>query len=123
MSIAVQEGIHFTLDQGEGTGVPVAQTFAGLDDAEQVILARWLHRVGTRISLERGINLAIDLSARPWNIAGVSVVIGVFEAGKDQASWLIVRAAGRWVLAQCSDGFVSDEMPSLQAVLDIIAPA
>ena len=62
----------------------------------------------------------MDLSVRPWAVTGVGVIIGVFEAGKDSASWLLCGnvPAGSW--SRCDDGFVSDVMTSLPAVLALI---
>ncbi len=37
----------------------------------------WLDDAGTR-----GIDAAMDLSVRPWGIAGAGAIVGVFEAGR-----------------------------------------
>ena len=115
MSFAVKDGVRFTAGRGKETWVPAARTFAGLDDADRRILAGWLDRAGAR-----GIEVALDLSMRPWNIAGVQAIVGVFEAGRNSASWLLVRSSAGWMMARCDDGFVSDEMISLPAVLALI---
>jgi hypothetical protein len=89
--------------------------FAGLDEADHEVLSRWLARAGFR-----GIDAAIDLSARPWGVSSAGVIVGVFDAGEDRASWLIVGYHAGWTLARCSDGFISDVMTSLPAVLALI---
>ena len=116
MSFAFADGIRFTSGRGEEPWVPGARTFVGLDDADRQILAAWLVRAGRR----RGIDAAIDLSVRPWGVTDAGAVVGVFEAGKNRASWLVVRHGSGWMLARCADGFVSDVMPSLPAILALI---
>jgi hypothetical protein len=115
MSLAVTDGIRFTAGRGEETWVPGTGTFTGLDDADQQILSDWLDRAGIG-----GIDAALDLSVRPWGVLGAGAIVGVFEAGSSQASWLLVRQGSAWVLARCKDGFVSDEMSSLPAILALI---
>jgi hypothetical protein len=115
MSFAVNNGVRFTAGRGEETWVPGTGTFAGLDDDDRHTLSDWLDRAGMR-----GIDTAMDLSARPWGISDADAIVGVFEAGKDTASWLIVRSRFKWVLARCPDCFISDEMESLPAILALI---
>jgi hypothetical protein len=62
----------------------------------------------------------MDLSVRPWGVNGAGVIIGVFDAGEDRASWLIVGHSAGWTLARCGDGFISDVMISLPAALALI---
>jgi hypothetical protein len=112
---ATAENVRFTAGRDEGTWVPGAGTFAGLDTSDRQVLSDWLDRAGAR-----GIDVVMDLSLRPWNIAGVHAIVGVFEAGKGSASWLVVQAGSGWLLARCQDGFVSDEMTSLPAALALI---
>ena len=95
--------------------MPPTETFKGLDAADRKVLADWLVRAN-----ERGIDRAIDLSVRPWNVAGHPVVVGVFETDKPLASWLAVRLGIDWTLARCADGFVSDASASLLEILDLI---
>ncbi len=115
MSFAASNGVGFTVGEYEGTWVAGSSTFAGLDDADQQILSEWLARAGAR-----GIDAAIDLSVRPWGVHDAGVIIGVFDAGEDRASWLIVGHNAGWTLARCGDGFISDVMTSLPAVLALI---
>jgi hypothetical protein len=62
----------------------------------------------------------MDLSIRPWGVNGAGVIIGIFDTGEDRASWLIVGHNTGWTLARCGDGFISDVMTSLPAVLALI---
>jgi hypothetical protein len=115
MSFAAIEDIRFiTIGRGEETWVR-AHTYAGLDEAERQALSDWLDYAGAR-----GIDAAMDLSVRPWGVAGAGAIVGVFEAGKEKASWLLLRHEAGWTLARCADGFVSDAMFSLSATLALI---
>jgi hypothetical protein len=111
----VSNGVGFTVGGDEGTWVAGSSTFVGLDDADQQILSDWLVRAGAR-----GIDAAVDLSVRPWGVGGAGVIIGIFDAGEDRASWLVVGHNTGWTLARCGDGFISDVMTSLPAVLALI---
>jgi hypothetical protein len=116
MSFAVIEGVRFTtIGRDKETWVRRAQTYTGLDAADRQALSVWLDYAGAR-----GIDAAVDLSVRPWGIAGAGAIVGVFEAGKEKASWLLLRHSAGWTLARCADGFVSDAMFSLPAVLALI---
>jgi hypothetical protein len=95
--------------------VPRAQTYAGIDEADRLALLEWLDSAAPR-----GIDAVMDLSVRPWGIAGTGTIVGVFEAGKEDASWLLIRHWGGWTLVRCADGFVSDAMMSLPATLALI---
>lgn len=113
------------------------EAFAGLDLADRQVLADWLSvaRVG-QIATSGGIansswtdgpgqiDRVIDFARRPWNVAGLDAVIGIFEAGSPAASWLLVRYESRWVLAQVGDditgGTVSEVCDSLAEALDLI---
>jgi hypothetical protein len=112
---AVGKGIRFTNGGGEESWVPGSPTFTGLDDANRQVLSDWLDRAGVL-----GIDAALDLSVRPWGVSGAGAIVGVFAGGDDRASWLIVGHGSGWTLARCADGFVSDVMTSLPAVLALI---
>jgi hypothetical protein len=120
MSLAVSRGVRFIAGGIEETWVPGLPIFRGLDEADRQILSAWLSRVGSAGGGSRGIDAAMDLSVRPWGVSGVGAIIGVFEPGQDRASWLIVGHGSGWTLARCADGFVSDVMSSLPAVLMLI---
>ncbi len=87
--------------------------FTGLDTTDQQTLADWLDGA-------IGIDTVLDFAARPWNIAGASVIFGVFEVDQEKASWLVVRHGSGWTLARCADGFVSDVSASLPDILRLI---
>ena len=115
MSPAIGNGVRFTNGGTEESWVPGVPTFAGLEEADSKVLSDWLKRAGVR-----GIDAALDLSVRPWGVSGAGAIIGVFDAGDDRASWLIVGHGSGWTLARCADSFVSDVMTSLPAVLALI---
>jgi hypothetical protein len=106
---------RFTANRREASRVSQAGSFTRLDKADAQILADWLERAEAR-----GIDAAIDLSVRPWNIAGVRFIVGIFEKDRSEASWLIVRCSAGWMLARCSDGFVSDVSVALSDTLALI---
>jgi hypothetical protein len=112
---AISNGVRFTTGGSEVTWVPGPPTIMGLDDADRRILSAWLSAARAR-----GIDAAMDLSVRPWGVSGVGAIIGVFDIGQDRASWLIVGHGSGWTVARCADGFISDEMSSLPAVLALI---
>jgi hypothetical protein len=113
MSVAVKSDVRFNAGGGEATWVLRASRFTGLDIADQQALSDWLDDAA-------GIDTVRDLADRPWNIAGASVILGVFENDRDQASWLIVRYGSGWTLARCADGFVSDVFESLPDLFGLI---
>jgi hypothetical protein len=106
---------RFTVNRREASRVSQAHLCTRLDAADGRILSDWLEQAETR-----GIDAAIDLSLRPWNIAGVRIVVGIFERDRSQASWLIVGCPGGWLLAGCDNGFVSDVSVALSDILALI---
>ena len=113
MSFALAPGVDFNADQGEATWVLPAGTFTGLDAADRRALSDWLDDAD-------GIDTVMDFSMRWWNVAGTGGIFGVFEAGQEQAKWLIVRDDSGWMLLRCADRFVSDLMISLRDILGLI---
>jgi hypothetical protein len=113
VAFAAGSDLRFNSGRAKETWVPPAGTFAGLDIADRQVLSDWLDHAG-------GIDNVIDLAVRPWNIPGVAAVLGVFETGKNQASWLIVRYGPGWTLARCMDSSVSDISDSLPDILYLI---
>jgi hypothetical protein len=93
-------------------------TFIALDPANRDILTDWLATAGTGT-----IDTVIDLLPRPWNVAGPHTIIGVFEKGKETASWLIVGYGARWTLARCGDGYLSNACATLGEALRLIDDA
>jgi hypothetical protein len=98
---------------GEAGWMLEAGSFTALDTADRQAVSDWLDYAS-------GIDSVIDLAARPWNIPGASGILGVFEACRNQATWLIVRDTSGWVLAHCQDGFVSDVFDSMPEILRLI---
>lgn len=86
--------------------------FAGLDVADRQVLADWL-----ACKSPDGVDAVLDLTARPWNLAGIGPIIGVFEAAKLRATWLILRHPDGWLLIDPGDGSVSDLCATLAGVL------
>jgi hypothetical protein len=119
MGFAVRSGVRFNTGRDEdirvSRPVPGPATVTGLDEAERHTLADWLE--GAR---GRGIDMVMDFSVRDWNVAGVAAIVGVFEADKYAATWLVVRNGSSWFLARCSDGLVSGGSKSLAHVLGLI---
>lgn len=91
-----------------------AEAFAGLTPAERRELAKWLRHCSDVSAVE-------DLSARSWNIPGARTILGVFEAGRDRASWLLIHDGWDWTVGSCDTGMVSDPPLPLHDVLALIA--
>jgi hypothetical protein len=106
---------RFTVNRREASRVSQERSFMGLEWADGQILSDWLEQAEAR-----DIDAAIDLSLRPWHIAGVPVIVGIFERNRSEASWLIVRSPAGWMLAGCSDGSISDVSTALTDVLALI---
>jgi hypothetical protein len=106
---------RFTANRREASRVSQTRSFMGLDGADGQILSDWLEQAQTR-----GIDTAIDLSVRPWNVAGVQIIVGIFERDRSKASWLIVHCPAGWMLAGCSDGSISEVLAALSDVLALI---
>jgi hypothetical protein len=113
MTFAVTSEVRFNAGQAEATWVLPTGSFTGLDTVDRQALSDWLDAT-------TGIDTVMDLTARPWNVAGAGVILGVFETDKQQASWLIVRYSDGWTLARCADGFVSDVSNNLPDLLRMI---
>ncbi|WP_428491320.1 hypothetical protein [Rhodopila sp.] len=90
-----------------------AGTFTGLDIADRQTLADWLEDAD-------GIDTVMDFSPRRWNVAGARGILGVFEAGREIATWLIVREGSGWILLRCRDGSISNLTSRLADVLRLI---
>jgi hypothetical protein len=97
-------------------------TFAALDPVSRDMLSDWLLSATSAVGRGR-IDTVLDLSPRPWKVAGTSCVIGVFEPGAKSASWLIVGYGTGWTLAQCRSGSVSEPGVTLAEALEQIDEA
>jgi hypothetical protein len=113
MTFAMASDDRFNTGRGGATWVLPAGTFTGIDTADRQALSDWMDGA-------IGIDAVMDFSVRPWNVAGTNAIFGAFEAGNDQAAWLIVRHGPGWMLVRCADGFVSDVSVSLRDILDLI---
>ncbi len=113
MPMVVRSDVHYNVRKYRAICVLPERTSTGLDRAERQALSEWLDTAA-------GIDTAMDLGVRPWNIPGATAIIGVFETGSDQASWLVVRCDQGWMLARRTDGYISDVFASLQDILDLI---
>jgi hypothetical protein len=116
MTPAVNPTIFFNPDRGEASWMLQTGTFTALDPASRDSLSNWLARVGC-------IDTVLDLSPRPWKVAGARTIIGVFEEGKDQASWLIIGQCSVWTLARCDDGSIAGPCATLAEILRLIDAA
>ena len=92
-----------------------AGSFARLDPVDREVLSDWHKTIA-----DRSIDMIIDMSLRAWNTAGARVIIGVFEKGKDTASWLVVGYHDSWILVHCANGTASAEFATLAEVLTLI---
>ena len=113
MTFADPAHVRINADEGEASLALPAGTFIGLDIADRHVLSDWLDRTA-------GIDSIMDFSVRPWNVAGARGIFGVFEAGKEKATWLIVRDARGWMLLDCRDSFISDLTMGLVDILGLI---
>jgi hypothetical protein len=96
-------------------GLFMGLAFSGLDSADGQILSDWLKQAEAC-----GINAAVDLSVRPWHVAGAPVIVGIFEKNRSKASWLVVRCTAGWMLVGCSDGSISEVSAMLTDILALI---
>jgi hypothetical protein len=106
---------RFTVNRREASRVSQACSFTELESADGQILSDWLEQARAR-----GIDTAIDMSVRPWNVVGVRIVVGIFERDRLEATWLIVHCPAGWMLAGCSDGSISEVLAALSDVLALI---
>ncbi|WP_428484017.1 hypothetical protein [Rhodopila sp.] len=92
------------------------EAFAGLDPNDRQVLADWL-----ATAKPGEVKTICDFTPRPWHLAALEVVIGVFESGRPLASWLLVRYQSCWVLATVDDDAVSEVCDSLTEALGLIS--
>ena len=93
------------------------QTFGTLTEAQRRHLLGW--HDAARAS---GIDSIEDLTQRPWPQCNVDTIIGVFEADRLLATWLIVGQGGEWAVACCRDSTISEPVSTLADALQIVCP-
>ena len=69
MTFAVKSDVRFNVGWGEATWVLPAGIFTGLDTPDRQALLDWLDGAD-------GIDAVMDLTVRPWNIAGAHAILG-----------------------------------------------
>jgi hypothetical protein len=94
-----------------------ALAFSALTANERSCLQVWQD-----VAQAIGVDAVEDLLARPWPCPVAETIIGIFTHGDDQARWLVVGQDGRWVVACCASGGVSDPFDSLTDALSLICP-
>jgi hypothetical protein len=99
----------------EVSAMPPAGRFEGLEDTDRQVLERWLAGVS-----HLGIDAAIDLSSRPWNLPASCVIIGVFKRGAKVASWLLVGDGLGWTLVNCATNDIAGAADTLASALALI---
>lgn len=89
--------------------------FVGLSAQERRLLRDW-----RAAAWAVGVDAIEDLASRPWPYPMSGIVIGVFEAGVESASWLVIGHNGSWAVASCAEGSVSPPFHSLAEALAVI---
>lgn len=95
--------------------MPSTGSSPGLNRTDRQVLAAWLARVD-----RSRIDIAADLTRRHWNVADARAIIGIFEPGRNDASWLAVAGPGGWSLIDCTSGRASSACASLEDALALI---
>jgi len=95
------------------------EVFIDLDPDDRQVLADWL-----AIAVVGRVDRVIDFARRPWKVAGLEIVIGIFKTGSSTASWLLLWYEFHWVVAQVGDerkgGAVSEVCDNLAEALGLI---
>jgi hypothetical protein len=89
--------------------------FPALTAGERVHLEEWQRTVWLH-----GIDAVEDLAQRSWPCAVADTIIGVFRQGENQAAWLVVGQDGKWAVASCASGDVSQPVDSLADALSLV---
>ena len=89
--------------------------FIGLSAQERRLLRDW-----RTAAWPAGVDAIEDLASRPWPHPISGIVIGVFEAGAESATWLVIGHNGSWAVASCAEGSVSPPFDSLAEALAVI---
>lgn len=88
-----------------------------LGAADRAALSRWLSGPAAG-----RIEAAIDLTPRPWNVDAAHAVIGLFEHGRSNASWLVINSRTGWAVADCATGDIRGASPTLARALALAMP-
>jgi len=88
------------------------EEFGGLRPTERPYLEHW-----KRAARGVGVDAVEDLAQRPWPCSVDGAVIGVFIAGDEATTWLVVEHNGRWAVACCADNTLSHSVDSLAEAL------
>jgi hypothetical protein len=112
-SLADRLRIRFKPECGETFWMQHAEILTALDPASRASLAAWL------AATDR-IDDVLDLSPRAWHVPGDRTILGLFEKGKPQATFLIVAEQSIWTLAACDAGWVSGPHTTLADILALI---
>jgi hypothetical protein len=99
------------------TAADPSQPFAALSMDERNHLREW--RVAARMI---DVDAVEDLASRPWPVPITGTVIGVFQAGDEAATWLVIGQNGTWAVADCGMSRVSRSFYSLAEALAAIYP-
>jgi hypothetical protein len=91
----------------------IAPSFTGLNTGELRYLRYW-----QTLARAAGIDAVEDLSSRLWPCLVDGVVLGVYRTGQLEASWLVIRHNGEWVVASCEDLTVSIPATSFDEALN-----
>jgi hypothetical protein len=92
-------------------------SFEALSATERAYLLDW-----RQAAQDVGIDAIDDMMLRPWPCPVADVIIGVFRAGDDRASWLVIGHNRSWAVASCADGTVSRSVATLVEALSLIHP-
>lgn len=101
----------------QATRFDTSHSFSGLSPDERRHLREW--QSAARVT---GIDAVEDLTSRPWPCAVAGTVIGVFQAERKAAQWLVIGHNGAWAVACCAEGEVSRTLNSLAEALAVIYP-
>ena len=96
----------------------LSQAFNGLSQDERNHLREW-----QQAARSVGVDGIEDLASRPWPCPIAGSVIGVFKAGSEAATWLVIGHNGTWAVAYCAENRVSPTFDTLAEALAAIYPA
>ena len=86
-----------------------------LSAQDQELLQAWISSARSC-----GIEGVEDLRDRPWPVPTEAIILGVFRAKEQFASWLLVGHGGRWAVAACLTHNVLGSRDNLADALSLI---